>query len=125
MEQGTEIANLDSMDAIVAAFNNDDMEAFMEASGQGGNTNRQVGLPRLNINYDTETEDGQTLPRGSWKMYLDGKFIYAEKVSVRFILRMFAISVPCSIILMLLCTRVTNCILQIYYFQVKPILTYF
>ena len=35
------------MDAIVAAFNNDDMEAFMEASGQGGNTNRQVGLPRI------------------------------------------------------------------------------
>tara|TARA_R100001460_G_scaffold7976_3_gene20043 strand:- start:5245 stop:6105 length:861 start_codon:yes stop_codon:yes gene_type:complete len=92
MEQGTEIANADSMDAIVAAFNNDDMEAFMEASGQGGNTNRQVGLPRLNINYDAETEDGQTLPRGSWKMYLDGKFIYAEKVSVRFILRMFEYS---------------------------------
>ena len=34
MEQGTEIVNVDSMDAIVAAFNNDDMEAFMEASGQ-------------------------------------------------------------------------------------------
>ncbi len=92
MEQGTEIANVDSMDAIVAAFNNDDMEAFMEASGQGGNTNRQVGLPRLNINYDTETEDGQTLPRGSWKMYLDGRFIYAETVTIRFILRMFEYS---------------------------------
>lgn len=92
MEQGTEISNVDSMDAIVAAFNNDDMEAFMEASGQGGNTNRQVGLPRLNINYDTETEDGQTLPRGSWKMYLDGRFIYAETVTIRFILRMFEYS---------------------------------
>jgi hypothetical protein len=92
MEQGTEIANVDNMDAIVSAFNNDDMEAFMEASGQGGNTNRQVGLPRLNINYDAETEEGQTLPRGAWKMYLDGKFIYAEKVSVRFILRMFEYS---------------------------------
>jgi len=92
MEQGTEVTNIDSVDAIIAAFNNDDMETFMEASGQGGNNNRQVGLPRLNINYDTETEDGQTLPRGSWKMYLDGRFIYAEKVSVRFILRMFEYS---------------------------------
>jgi hypothetical protein len=84
--------NMDDMDAIVNAFNNDDMETFMEASGQGGNSNRQVGLPRLNINYDAETEDGRTLPRGAWKMYLDGRFIYAEKVNVRFILRTFEYS---------------------------------
>jgi len=84
--------NMDDMDAIVNAFNNDDMETFMEASGQGGNSNRQVGLPRLNINYDAETEDGQTLPRGAWKMYLDGRFIYAEEVKVRFILRTFEYS---------------------------------
>ena len=89
---GTEVMNMDDMDAIVNAFNNDDMETFMEASGQGGNSNRQVGLPRLNINYDAETEDGQTLPRGAWKMYLDGRFIYAEEVKVRFILRTFEYS---------------------------------
>ena len=89
---GTDVMNMDDMDAIVNAFNNDDMETFMEASGQGGNSNRQVGLPRLNINYDAETEDGQTLPRGAWKMYLDGRFIYAEKVKVRFILRTFEYS---------------------------------
>ena len=89
---GTDVMNMDDMDAIVNAFNNDDMETFMEASGQGGNSNRQVGLPRLNINYDAETEDGRTLPRGAWKMYLDGRFIYAEKVNVRFILRTFEYS---------------------------------
>ena len=89
---GTNVVNVDDMDAIVNAFNNDDMETFMEASGQGGNSNRQVGLPRLNINYDAETEDGQTLPRGAWKMYLDGRFIYAEQVNVRFILRTFEYS---------------------------------
>ena len=92
MDTGTDVMNIDDMDAIVSAFNNDDAEALMEASGQGGNSNRQVGLPRININYDTETEDGQTLPRGSWKMYLDGRFIYAEKVSMRFILRTFEYS---------------------------------
>lgn len=85
--------NIDDMDAIVSAFNNDDAEALMEASGQGGNSNRQVGLPRININYDAETEDGQTLPRGAWKMYLDGRFIYADKVSFRPILRTFEYSV--------------------------------
>ena len=89
---GTDVVNVDDMDAIVNAFNNDDMETFMEASGQSGNSNRQVGLPRLNINYDTETEDGRSLPRGSWKMYLDGRFIYAEEVKVRFILRTFEYS---------------------------------
>ena len=93
MDTGTEVMNMDDMDAIVSAFNNDDAEALMEASGQGGNTNRQVGLPRLNINYDAETEDGKSLPRGSWKMYLDGRFIYADKVTVRPILRTFEYSV--------------------------------
>ena len=93
MDTGTDVMNIDDMDAIVSAFNNDDAEALMEASGQGGNSNRQVGLPRININYDTETEDGQTLPRGAWKMYLDGRFIYAEKVTFRPILRTFEYSV--------------------------------
>ena len=31
---GTDVMNMDDMDAIVNAFNNDDMETFMEASGQ-------------------------------------------------------------------------------------------
>ena len=83
---------LDNMDAIVAAFNSDDAEALMQASGQGGNSNRQVGLPRININYDAETEDGKSLTRGSWKMYLDGRFLYADKVSIRPILRTFEYS---------------------------------
>ena len=83
METGTEVMELDNMDAIVAAFNSDDAEALMQASGQGGNSNRQVGLPRININYDAETEDGKSLTRGSWKMYLDGRFLYADKVSLR------------------------------------------
>ena len=93
MDTGTDVMNIDDMDAIVSAFNSDDAEALMEASGQGGNSNRQVGLPRLNINYDAETEDGKTLPRGAWKMYLDGRFIYADKVSFRPILRTFEYSV--------------------------------
>jgi len=93
MDTGTDVMNIDDMDAIVSAFNSDDAEALMEASGQGGNTNRQVGLPRLNINYDAETEDGKTLPRGAWKMYLDGRFVYADKVSFRPILRTFEYSV--------------------------------
>ena len=65
METGTEVMEMDNIDAIVAAFNDDNVEALMEASGQGGNNNRQVGLPRININYDAETEDGIPLTRGT------------------------------------------------------------
>ena len=93
MDIGTDVMELDDMDKIVSAFNDDNVEALMEASGQGGNSNRQVGLPRLNINYDAETEDGISLSRGTWKMYLDGRFIYSDKVSLRPILRTFEYSV--------------------------------
>jgi len=64
----------------------------MELTGQAKATSN-VGLPRLNINYDTETDDGTALTRGSWKMFLDGEFIYAKDVLIRPILRTFEWSV--------------------------------
>jgi len=90
---GNDLVELNDLDKLVEAFNADDTDALMEASGQGGKTSGQVGLPRLNINYDAETEDGKSLPRGSWKMYLDGRFIYADEVVVQPILRTFEYSV--------------------------------
>jgi hypothetical protein len=52
-----------------------------------------TGLSRLNINYDTETDDGVALTRGSWKMFVDGEYIYAKEVYIRPILRTFEWSV--------------------------------
>ena len=49
------------MDQIVDAFSADDATALMQASGQNIGGDRREGLSRLNINYDTETEDGHTL----------------------------------------------------------------
>ena len=60
------------MAQLVSAFNDDDTSTFMELTGQAKAT-ANVGLPRLNINYDTETDDGVTLTRGSWKMFVDGE----------------------------------------------------
>ena len=80
------------MDQLVSAFNDDDTTTFMELTGQAKATSN-VGLPRLNINYDTETDDGTALTRGSWKMFLDGEFIYAKDVLIRPILRTFEWSV--------------------------------
>ena len=86
--------NLQTIDAemnnIVDAFSADDNLALMQASGQhntGGD--RREGLSRLNINYDTETEDGQTLTRGDWKMFYDGEYVYTKEVYLRPILRTF------------------------------------
>ena len=80
------------MDQLVSAFTDDDTATFMELTGQAKSTSN-VGLPRLNINYDTETDDGVALTRGSWKMFLDGEFLYAKEVFIRPILRTFEWSV--------------------------------
>ncbi len=80
------------MDQLVSAFSDDDTATFMELTGQAKSTSN-VGLPRLNINYDTETDDGVALTRGSWKMFLDGEFLYAKEVFIRPILRTFEWSV--------------------------------
>lgn len=86
---GTEIVNIDNeMDQLVSAFNNDDAEALMKMTGQSEGT-KKTGLPRLNINYQDESEDGHALPRGSWKIMLDGEFLYAKQPQLRPILRTY------------------------------------
>lgn len=79
------------LDSLVAAFNSDDESALMAASGQQ-TQQKQTGLPRLNINYDMETDDGLSLTRGDWKVYVDGRFLYAPTVKLRPILRTFEYS---------------------------------
>ncbi len=93
MDTGTDVMKMDDIDAIVAALDADNDEALMAASGQLVKQTGQKGLPRININYDAETDDGVSLPRGSWKMYIDGRFIYAEEVTIRPLLRTFEYSV--------------------------------
>ena len=90
--ESNEITIGNEMDQLVSAFSDDDTATFMELTGQAKATGN-VGLPRLNINYDTETDDGVALTRGSWKMFVDGEFIYANEVLIRPILRTFEWSV--------------------------------
>ena len=47
---GTNLAALDDVDKLVQAFEAGDDQALMEATGQSTGGNRQVGLPRININ---------------------------------------------------------------------------
>jgi len=91
---GNDMTTIDKdMDNLVSAFNDDDTATFMELTGQAKATSNNTGLSRLNINYDTETDDGVALTRGSWKMFVDGEFIYAKEVYIRPILRTFEWSV--------------------------------
>ena len=81
------------IDNIVGSFSNDDIESLMNLTGQSTSSKSNQGLSRLNINYDVETEDGQTLTRGDWKMMYEGEMVYAKSVLIRPILRTYEWSV--------------------------------
>lgn len=89
---GNELMEVEDFGAMATAFRNDEVDALMQMTGQGAVQKEKVGLPRLNINYEAETEDGKPLTRGSWKMYHEGRFIYSDNVSVRPLLRTYEYS---------------------------------
>ena len=90
---GTQIQEMYSeMDALVAALQNDNTEELKKLTGQGEGGGDRVGLPRLGINYDQETDDGKPLVRGHWKIMVDGEFLYAPEVKIQSLMRMFEYS---------------------------------
>mgnify|MGYP007032658191 FL=1 len=90
---GTQIQEMYSeMDALVAALQNDNTDELKKLTGQGEGGGDRVGLPRLGINYDQETEDGNPLTRGHWKIMVDGEFLYAPEVKIQSLMRMFEYS---------------------------------
>lgn len=88
---GTLTTMTDDIDNLVSAFTNDDMDALMKMSGQSETTQTE-GLPRLNINYSEEADDGTPLKRGTWKIRVNGEFLYAPEVTIRPILRTYEYS---------------------------------
>lgn len=89
-----EIATLDdAFDSIINAAKAGDAKALMAVSGQADEDTPKQGLSRLNINYDTETDDGKTLKRGAWKVFYEGEFVYADSVEFKPLLRTYEWSV--------------------------------
>ena len=84
-----DLATLDNIN-----LENLDEAALMALTGQGGApaTGSGKGLPRLSINYTDEDDDGNSLPKGHWKLMLDGRFVYAEKLTLRPFSRMYTYS---------------------------------
>ena len=80
-------------DNMIQAVKDGNREDLMRLSGQLSDDAPKQGLMRLSINYDTETDDGQVLKKGTWKVYYDGEFVYTEKVMFRPMVRTYEWSV--------------------------------
>lgn len=92
---GTELQTLnDEMNNLVAAFDSDDTEALMKASGQSDmDDGPKMGLPRLTINYQEETDDGESLTRGDWRIWNGTAVAYSPKVYIRPLMRTYEWSI--------------------------------
>lgn len=82
-----------AFDGMLAAVKSGDREGLMKLSGQADEDTPKAGLSRLNINYETETDEGQALKKGAWKVFHDGEFIYADTVDFRPLVRTYEWSV--------------------------------
>ena len=82
-----------AFDGMLEAMKSGNREELMKLSGQADEDQPKAGLNRLNINYDTDTDDGLTLKKGTWKVYYDGEFVYADSVQFRPLVRTYEWSV--------------------------------
>lgn len=83
----------DAFDNMLAAVNSGDRAEMMRLTGQSDGDKPKQGLSRLNINYDDETEDGHSLKKGTWRLFHEGEFVYADEVTFRPMVRTFEWSV--------------------------------
>ena len=92
---GNEIEMInDDLNNFLTAFDEGNEKALMELSGQAdGDSKPKMGLPRLTINYEQETDDGISLPRGAWRIWNGSGVVYADDVQIRPLLRTFEWSV--------------------------------
>jgi hypothetical protein len=89
-----ELSTLENADNIMNVVKSGDREALMALIGQGETDDKpKTGLTRLNINYDTDDDEGRTLKKGAWKVFHDGEFVYADTVTFRPMARYYEWSV--------------------------------
>ena len=73
---------------MVTALENDDDKALMALTGQDDGQPRDE-LSKLAINYETETDSGQSLKKGDWRVWHEGRYLYAPEVKLRVFMRAF------------------------------------
>ena len=85
----TEILNVDdTLDGLVSAFSEGNEEKLMALTGQDDGAIKNM-LPKLAINYDTDTEDGKSLKKGTWRIQHQGRFVYSDNAIIRPFMRTF------------------------------------
>ena len=79
--------------SVSTNFDNLSDAELMRLTGQtdGGGPSGSV-LSRLSINYDTEDENENPLPRGHFALKLDGENVYSKNVKFRPFIRLYAYS---------------------------------
>lgn len=89
-----ELSVLENTDNSLEVIKKASREEMMALIGQGETEEKpKTGLSRLNINYDTDDDEGNSLKKGVWKIYHDGEFIYSDKVTFRPMMRRYEWSV--------------------------------
>ena len=85
----TELSTVDSaLDGLVSAFSEENEEKLMALTGQSDGATKNL-LPKLAINYDTDTEDGKSLKKGTWRIQHEGRFVYSDTAIIRPFMRTF------------------------------------
>ena len=64
-----EVSVMDNpFDSMLEAVKSGNTQDLMRLSGQADEDQPKAGLSRLNINYETDTDEGHTLKKGTWKV---------------------------------------------------------
>ena len=90
------VENVENNQALSVSTNFDNLSdaELMRLTGQtdGGSPSGGSVLSRLSINYDTEDENENPLPRGHFVVKLDGENVYAKNIKFRSFIRLYAYS---------------------------------
>jgi len=73
-------------------INDQDFEKFAKAIGQD-DFSQADRIPRLSIEQSTDDNEGNTIPRGKYRLWVDNSTYYINNPTVRLFLRMFSYSV--------------------------------
>jgi len=72
-------------------FNDENVAKIAAMIGQVDvNANATVGLPRLAIEQQNETKEGETLPKGAFRLRMGDKSIYSKEMELRLFVRYYS-----------------------------------
>ena len=72
-------------------FNDENVAKIAAMIGQVDvNSNAAVGLPRLAIEQQNETKEGETLPKGAFRLRMGDKSIYSKEMELRLFVRYYS-----------------------------------